>query len=293
MSTTSLDEALLVGVLIEAIERANVSLPLDVAAALVEAQSHEQDETAHGQLATILANINCACKFGLPICQDTGTPTFFVDAGTRSPHLPILRSAIVKAVTQATQQIPLRPNAVNALTGRNSGNNVGRHVPIIDWELTDGEDVLIRYLPKGGGSENASGLYMLTPNEGLPGAEAAVIEHLKENAPRACPPVVVGVGIGGSASLVLRLAKRSLLRPLGAPHSMEAVATIEARLTAAVNETGIGPMGLGGHTTALAVHVDIADRHPASFPVGIIVQCWADRRSSVRIRAAGNVEIGA
>ena len=292
MSATSLDEALLVGALVEAIERASVSLPTDVTAALAEARSHEQDEIARGQLATILANIDCAHGSGLPLCQDTGTPTFFVDAGTRSPYLPILRGAIGKAVAQATRQIPLRPNAVDPLTGRNSGNNVGRHVPIIDWELTGGDDVLIHYLPKGGGSENACGLYMLTPNEGLPRAEAVIVEHLRETAPRACPPVVVGVGIGGSADLALRLAKRSLLRPIGTPHPMEAVAAMEARLTAAVNETGIGPMGLGGHTTALAVHVDIADRHPASFPVGIVVQCWADRRSSVRIRATGDLEVG-
>jgi fumarate hydratase subunit alpha len=238
----------------------------------------------------MLENARVARENGLPLCQDTGTPVFFVRAGTESPWLADLEAAMRDAVGRATDSIPLRPSAIDPFTNRNVGN-VGRGVPVIDWDLVPGDEILITYVAKGGGSENASGLLLVAPGDGTAGVLRAVLAHVVRVAPRACPPVVVGVGIGGTADLALRLAKRALTRPLGARHDDPAVAAFEAELLVAINRSGIGPMGLGGACTALAVHADFAYRHPASLPVGVALQCWADRRVTVRIPASGIAEV--
>jgi fumarate hydratase subunit alpha len=277
-------------VLVEAIRRASISLPPDVVAGLRRCLEGETTELARLQLETMLENARVARENGLPLCQDTGTPVFFVRAGTESPWLADLEPAMRDAVRRATDSIPLRPSAIDPFTNRNVGN-VGRAVPVIDWDLVPGDEISITYVAKGGGSENASGLLLVSPGDGVGGVLRAVLAHVVRVAPRACPPVVVGVGIGGTADLALRLAKRALTRPLDARHDDPAVAAFESELLVAINRSGIGPMGLGGACTALAVHADFAYRHPASLPVGVALQCWADRRATVRVPASGIAEV--
>jgi len=277
-------------VLVEAIRRATVSLSPDIVVGLRRALDGETSDLARLQLETMLENARVARENGLPLCQDTGTPVFFVRAGTQSPWLANLEPALRDAVGRATDSIPLRPSAIDPFTNRNVGN-VGRGVPVIDWDLVPGEEIVVTYVAKGGGSENASGLLFVAPGDGTAGVLRAVLAHVVRVAPRACPPVIVGVGIGGTADLALRLAKRALTRPLDARHDDPAVAAFEADLLDAVNRSGIGPMGLGGACTALAVHADYAYRHPASLPVGVALQCWVDRRVTVRIPASGIAEV--
>ncbi len=276
--------------LVEAIRRASISLPSDVVAGLRRALEGETTELARLQLETMLENARVARENGLPLCQDTGTPVFFVHAGTESPWLADLPGALVDAVRVATDSIPLRPSAIDPFTNRNVGN-VGRGVPVIDWDLVPGEEIVVTYVAKGGGSENASGLLFVQPGGGSTAVLRAVLAHVVRVAPRACPPVVVGVGIGGTADLALRLAKRALVRRLDEHHADPSIAAFESELLDAVNRSGIGPMGLGGACTALAVHADFAYRHPASLPVGVALQCWVDRRVTVRIPASGIAEV--
>lgn len=284
----------LVGKLVEALREAATALPADVVRALEAARDREEGP-ARVQLEAILENVRLAREKGVPICQDTGTQTFFVRVGTAFPYLEELRAAIPEAVRRATREVPLRPNTVHPFTKRNPGDNTGRFIPYVTWELVPGDAAEVHLLPKGGGSENCCKLVMLTPARGIPGVVEAVVEHIAHCRGLPCPPTVVGVGIGGGADLSLKLGKLALLRPVGERHPEPEVAALEEELEEAINALGVGPMGLGGKTTVLAVHVEYAHRHPASFPLGIVVQCWADRRARVvisprgEIRVAGNV----
>lgn len=280
----------LVEKLAEALARASTLLPEEVVRALEEARAREEGP-ARVQLEAILKNVEMAKTEKLPICQDTGTPTFFVRFGLGFPHLKELVEAIPEAVRKATKEVPLRPNTVHPFTGKNPGDNTGRYIPAITWEPVSGDSVEIHVLPKGGGSENCCALKMLPPGVGLQGIKEAVVEHVVSCGGLPCPPTIVGVGIGGGADLALKLGKIALLRPLRARHPEPEVAALEAELEELINASGVGPMGLGGKTTVLAVHVEYAHRHPASLPLGIVVQCWAHRRATVSIGPDLSVKI--
>jgi len=280
----------LVEALAEALAHAATILPEEVVQALRRARDEEQGP-ARVQLEAILKNVEMAKAGNLPICQDTGTPTFFVRFGVDFPKLGELMEAIPEAVRQATKAVPLRPNSVHPFSGKNPGDNTGRFVPAVTWEPVPGNEVEIHVLPKGGGSENCCALKMLTPGVGLKGVKEAVVEHVVSCGGLPCPPTIVGVGIGGGADLAMKLGKLALLRPLGARHPEPEVAALEKELEELINASGVGPMGLGGKTTVLAVHVEYAHRHPASLPLGIVIQCWAHRRASVRIAADGSITV--
>jgi fumarate hydratase subunit alpha len=190
-------------------------------------------------------------------------------------------------VARATTHGPLRPNAVNPFTGRNSGDNLGPNAPAVTLTIVEGDGATVHLLPKGGGSEQLSALWMLPPADGIAGAKREILSHVQRAGGRPCPPVIVGVGIGGGADTCLRLAKRSLLRPLGSRNPDPDAAALEAELLEAINKLGVGPMGMGGRTTALAVHVEFAPRHPATFPVGLVMQCWCHRHRTLRIDRTG------
>jgi len=289
--STALDEAVVRDRLIDAVHRAVTDLPQDVEAALERARAAEPCGRAAAELTSILANVNVARTRRVPMCQDTGTLTFFVDAGTKSPFLARLPRMIADAAAAAALRIPLRANTVHPITGRNPGDNSGVGMPIVHWRLLEGACVRIAVLPKGAGGENMSRLLMLAPAEGVAGVKKAVVDHVIACGGMPCPPTVLGIGIGGGAETAMLLGKRALLRRLGDRHDDATVAVLEHELLDLVNATGVGPMGLGGATTCLAVHVGIAHRHPASLPVGIVVQCWADRRAWVELRADGSVEV--
>ena len=276
--------------LAEALAQAATVLPEDVVRVLEAARDREEGP-ARVQLEAILHNVRIAREGQVPICQDTGTPTFFVRFGTGFPHLAELAAAIPEAVRLATRKVPLRPNTVHPLTGENPGDNTGRHIPYVTWEPVDGDEVEIYLLPKGGGSENCCALKMLPPGVGLKGVKEAVVEHVVACGGKPCPPTIVGVGIGGGADLSLKLGKLALLRPVGERHPEPQVAALEEELEELINTSGVGPMGLGGKTIVLAVHVEYAHRHPASLPLGIVVQCWADRRAHVVISPSGEIVI--
>jgi len=264
------------------LKMAATKLPSDVEAALRTAHEQETDETALTQLSAILTNLEIA-DAGVPMCQDTGILIFYVKVGDKFPFIGEIKDAITKGVIKATAEVPLRPNAVNPIVGGNSGNNTGEKIPWINWEIVSGDSLEVTAFPKGGGSENVSIVGMLKPGVGLTGVKKLVVDNAMSYMGKACSPNIIGIGIGGGADIAIKIAKHQLQRPLSDSHSDPEVAKIEKEIMKAINATGIGPMGLGGKTTVLAVKVDYAMRHPASLPVGVAVQCWAARRSTAVI----------
>jgi len=277
--------------LLSAIRKAATILPRDVVTALEEAIQKEDSKLARAQLATILENIKIARTDSIPLCQDTGIQTFFVQAGVRSPYLELLKPVITQAVAEATATVPLRPNTVHPFTNKNSGDNLGRGMPVIDCELTESDKIIITLLPKGGGSENCCALKMLTPSAGISGIKNAIVDHVVACKGAPCPPTIVGVGIGGGADVAMKLAKRAILRKIKICHPEPTVAKLEEELLKLINKSGVGPMGLGGNTTSLAVHIEYAFRHPASLPLGIVLQCWANRRAQIQINKDGSIKV--
>ena len=279
----------LVTSLADALGRAVVRVSPELLATLERAYAEETNQLARMHLRSILDNIELAGREHLPVCEDTGIQTVFLDAGRDFPHLGELLRAIPEAVSQATVSGPLRPNTVNPFTGKNYGDNLGPGAPSITLTMVDGDSATLHLLPKGGGSEQLSGLWMLSPADGIAGLKREILTHVQDAGGRPCPPVILGIGIGGSADACLKLAKRSLLRPLGSHNPDPDAATLEVELLGAVNELGVGPMGMGGKCTALAVNVEFAPRHPATFPVGLVMQCWCHRHATVRIDSDGVV----
>ncbi|MGC9307287.1 MAG: fumarate hydratase [Thermoplasmatota archaeon] len=286
MSQNSLENEL-----VEAIRRAVTSVTPETQERLRAAVDTESSDAPKVQLTAILENIDVGTSESRPICQDTGTPTFFIQAGSDFPMLGELRETITSAVRRATKEVPLRPNAVDPITHENSNDNTGRHVPVIHWDIIDGNEATIHVIPKGGGSENMSKLVMMTPGRGLKGVKEIVLEHVAAMEGKACPPTIIGIGLGGGSDLALELAKKALLRPVGERHPEQQVAAMEEELLEKINRLGVGPMGVGGATTVMDVKIEYAHRHPASFPVGIVPQCWANRQMTVHVSADGTVEV--
>lgn len=276
--------------LVEGIRQAVTELPDDVVNALKKAREIEEGP-ARVQIDAILENVKVAGETSTPMCQDTGIQTFFIKSGAEFPYLGNIKEIITQAVKRASEEVPLRPNTVNPFTGENPGNNVGENIPYITWDIVDGSDCTIHIMPKGGGSENMCALNMMTPGKGIKGLKRFVVDHIVSCEGKPCPPTVVGVGVGGGADLSLKLGKKAVLRDIGDRNPDSQIAELEEELLSLINESGVGPMGLGGKTTVLDVHIEYAHRHPASFPIGIIVQCWADRRKKVKIDKNGSVEV--
>lgn len=257
------------------LRKAEIELPDDVASALRKAETAEENQVAKSQLQAILMNIELAKRHGVPMCQDTGIMIFFVEIGTEFQPGFDLETAIREAVILATAEVPLRPNAVDPLTRKNSLDNTGVGIPDIHWKFVPGNQLKITAAPKGAGSENMSSLRMFNPTE-TGNIKNFVLETVMNAGGMPCPPLTIGIGIGGSFDAAARLAKEALLEPLDTP--MEG---LEKEIFEAVNALGIGCMGLGGSTTALAVNVKTAHCHTASLPVAVNIQCWANRHASV------------
>jgi fumarate hydratase subunit alpha len=257
------------------LRKAEIELPDDVVSAIRKAETAEESQVAKSQLQAILMNIELAKRHGVPMCQDTGIMIFFVEIGTEFQPGFDLEAAIREAVILATVEVPLRPNAVDPLTRKNSLDNTGVGIPDIHWKFVPGNQLKITAAPKGAGSENMSSLRMFNPTE-TGNIKNFVLETVMNAGGMPCPPLTIGIGIGGSFDAAARLAKEALLEPLDTP--ME---ELEKEILEAVNALGIGCMGLGGSTTALAVHVKTAHCHTASLPVAVNIQCWANRHASV------------
>ncbi|MGB9741271.1 MAG: fumarate hydratase [Candidatus Bathyarchaeia archaeon] len=272
------------------LKQASIYLPEDVKKALKRAYNEETSEAGKTQLRAILDNIELAEKYKAPICQDTGTIIFYAKAGADVKNLDKIEQALVNATKKATKEIPLRPNSVDPFTQKNSGDNTGRYIPFIHWEIVPGDNLELTVMPKGGGSENVCVTGMLVPGEGIKGLKKFVVDAVIKAGAQPCPPNILGVAVGGGSDIAMTIAKKALLRPLGEHNSNPEIAKLEEEIFEAVNMTGIGPMGLGGKTTVLGVHIDYAFRHPASFPAAVAFNCWAARRASARIDSNGKVE---
>jgi len=227
-----------------------------------------------------------------PLCQDTGVHIFFVKMGDiGNPKLEKkMPSIIIDAVREATKKVPLRPNAVHPLTRKNPGDNVGDHMPYVNYTPIDADYIEITAMPKGAGSENMSRVAMLNPSDGIKGIKKFALDTVVGAGSKPCPPTIIGLGIGGSADISIKLAKMALLRPINQRHPDPAIAALEKELYDAFNALGIGVMGLGGKTTVIGVNAELGYCHTASLPVAINVQCWAGRKATARIYKDGRVE---
>lgn len=273
---------------VELLRKTVVKLPSDIEEAIKKAYESETDEVPKMQLKAIVDNIALAEKGNTPMCQDTGVTIFYATL-PRECKVNV-EKGIVEGVRRATKEVPLRPNAVHPLTRKNPGDNVGERMPYINWKLHDHPYIEITVMTKGAGSENMSQLAMLTPSAGIAGIKEFILNTTLRAGSNPCPPTVMGVGIGGSADIAMKLAKEALLRPINVRHKDPEVAKLEEELLEAMNMLGIGPMGLGGKTTMLGLNIEIAYCHTASLPVAVNVQCWAARRGTVRIWPDGKLE---
>jgi fumarate hydratase subunit alpha len=228
----------------------------------------------------------------MPMCQDTGVVAFMIRLGDDFPIRSKLKDILIEATKRGTKEIPLRPNAVDMFKG-NTGNNVGlrNHVPIIYIDIVKGETLEITAMPKGGGSSNVAAHRMLKPGLGLKGVKQFVIEAVAQAGSFGCPPYFVGVGVGGGEDVCMKLAKEALLKPFKVRSIDPEVAQVETELLEKVNKLGIGVMGLGEGPSVLDLHVEMAARHPASLPVGVVISCWALRHAKATINSKGEVKI--
>jgi len=277
---------------VEGLRKAATVMPDDVFNELKRRLETEKNPIARSQLEAIVNNIELAIKLSKPICQDTGIVSFFVKLGDDFPIRSKLKEILQRATEIATKEVPLRPNAVDLLKG-NTKTNVGLrgYIPWIYWELVPGDTLEIYVVPKGGGSSNVSKLFMLPPGVGWKGIKKAVIDAVIDAGSKGCPPYIIGVGIGGGEDMAMIIGKRALLRKIGERHPESFIANMELELLKAVNELGIGVMGLGEGPTAIDVHIEISARHPASLPVGIVMSCWALRHKRIVIDKEGNFQI--
>ncbi len=269
--------------IVELYRKVATSLPPDVEEALKSALPLEvEGSTAGSSLSVILENIKRARETARPMCQDTGVPVFYVKVpfGLSQNEL---KNTIIEATREATQKVPLRPNAVDIITDKNSGDNTGDGFPVIYFEEIPSGSLVIDLMLKGGGSENAGQTYKLPLEElgaerSLNGVRKCVLDAIQKAQGRGCPPYIVGVGIGAAKDQVARLAKEQLMRKLTDVNKSEELARFENQLLTEINELGIGTMGLGGRKTALGVKVGVNHRHPASYFVDVSLGCWAMRR---------------
>ncbi len=230
-----------------------------------------------------MENVKKAEHLGLPMCQDTGIPVFYV----RGRFDSSIAREIARGVERATKAVPLRPNTVDPITRENQGSNLGEGMPLIHFIPTDDDFTEISVLPKGAGSENMTRLGMLNPADGIDGVKRFVVDSVLDAGCRPCPPSIVGVGIGGTSDRCVEMAKEALLSPLDSENPDPALSKLEEELFIALNSSGLGPMGLGGATTVLGVKVRKAFCHTASLPVAVNIGCWATRRASARLTSDG------
>ena len=260
---------------------ANAHLPADVEAALAAARATEPWPLAKHTLGLLEKNLEMADQCALPICQDTGMAVVFAELGQEVHIDGDFEAAVNEGVRRGYGEGYLRKSIVgDPLRRVNTGDNTPAALHL---RLVPGDKLRLTVAPKGFGSENMSRLAMLRPADGVEGVERFVLETVRLAGPNPCPPMVLGVGIGGSFDGVALLAKQALLRPLDRPNPDGYYAALEKKLLAAVNELGIGPQGFGGKTTALGLAIETAPTHVAGLPVAVNVSCHATRRASAEL----------
>lgn len=254
-------------------------LPPTLISALKRAREEEESPVGKNVLAQLIDNAEKAKCMGCPSCQDTGMAVVFMDIGQ---DVHIMGGNLVEAVNEGVRQGYgegyMRKSVLHPLTRQNTGDNTPA---ILHTRIVDGDKIRITVAPKGFGSENMSRIKMLTPSAGMEGIYEFVVDTVKRAAANPCPPVVVGVGIGGTFEACALIAKRALLRDIGTPNPEPELAKMEEELLKRINALGIGPMGLGGSITALAVHIGLMHTHLAGLPVAVNMQCNAARHTEI------------
>lgn len=264
-------------------QQANFELDEDVLAALKQAQQSEQSPLGKEILHQLVENARVAEAKNLPLCQDCGSTVIFLEVG-QDTHVVggDLEAAVSEGVSQGYTQGYLRKSMVSQPFSERK-NTKDNTPPIIHTDIVPGDHIRIICLPKGAGSENMSRLAMLRPGDGREGIIEFVVRAVDEAGASPCPPLIVGVGIGATSEGAMLLAKKALLRPIGQPNPDPEIASLEKELLSRINDLGIGPMGVGGITTALAVHAEARPTHIASLPVAINLQCHCSRHKEARL----------
>ena len=281
---------------LELIRRAATDLPADIEAALHKARDAEDaGSAAQTTFDAILENVRMSRAASTPICQDTGTPIFYVYYPTGWSTLA-LKKQIREAVAEATAKSYLRPNSVETMTGKNTGNNLGDDFPYFHFEEWEESYLKVDLMLKGGGCENVGTQYSLPDdrleaNRDLEGVRRAVLDAVHQAQGMGCAPAVIGVAVGGDRGSSYIKSKEQFYRPLDDVNENPKLAELEQRLTREANTLGIGPMGFGGKTTVLSVKIDSLERLPASYFVTASYMCWADRRRSLIYHRDGQVTI--
>jgi fumarate hydratase subunit alpha len=254
---------------------ANTILEEDVIEAYAKGLEREESPVGRDALRQLLENARIAKEEGLPLCQDTGLAVVFVEVG-QDIHIVDgdINEAIHEGVRQGYRDGYLRASSLDPLTRKNFGDNTPA---IIHIEMVSGDRLKVSVAPKGFGSENMSRVVLFPPATGIEGVKKYIVQRVEESGPNPCPPVIVGVGIGGTFEKAALIAKKSLFRPLGQRHANPEIAQLEMELLEEINQLGIGPLGLGGTVTALDVHVETYPTHIASIPVAVNIQCHCDR----------------
>ncbi len=260
---------------------ANYELPDDVYQALKEALEKEKSPVGKAVLSMILENAELARQRVAPICQDCGLAVVFLEIG-QEVHFTggSLKEAIYEGVRKGYKEGYLRKSTCHPFTRANVGDNTP---PVIHYDIVPGDKVRIVVAPKGGGSENMSMVTMLKPADGLEGVIETVVNRVKEAGGNPCPPIIVGVGVGGTFERSAFLAKKALLRPVGKPNPDVELAKVEQEILERINKLGIGPMGWGGTVTALAVHFEMEPVHIASLPCAVNINCHVARHKEIII----------
>ena len=257
----------------------------DILEGLEQAMAAERNERARQYLDIIIQNAQIATQNGTVICQDTGVPTFYIRTSLGFPYQDSIQDAFDEAMRELTlKEFPMRSMVVNPLTREERGDNTGKNVPILHFELEPGLDYLeIMAAPKGAGSENKSALKMLVPADGIEGVKKFVVDTVKAAGSSPCPPMVVGVGIGGTLELAGLCAKRAAMRDVDTRNPDPRYAAFEEELLGLLNDLGTGPQGLGGTTTAFKVNVEFCATHIASLPVAVNINCHAARHAEAEL----------
>lgn len=262
-------------------QRANFYLPADVLEALADARAEEVSPFGQAVLDQILKNNEIAAEEGIPICQDCGAAVVFLEMGEGVKITGgNLFKAVEEGVRQGYKEGYLRKSLCHPFTRKNTGDNTPAMVYL---DIVPGDRLKITVCPKGGGSENMSSLKMLNPSDGIEGVKKFVIDTVREAGSNPCPPIVVGVGIGGTFEKTAYLSKKALLREIGSQNPDPELAALERELLLKINNLGIGPAGLGGHVTALAVHIEMLPCHIASLPVAVNLNCHAARHKEAML----------
>ena len=269
-------------VLGEMLTRTAGGIPPDILSAIKEAQVRETKELAKKQLEAILSSASLSYERHLPLCQDTGLVTLFI-SGELIQHFEEVEQALNSAVENLTANGGMRANVVHPLTRKNTGSNTGLNQPEVLLDKTT-KETTVKMILKGAGSENFTSLKMMVPTASRQDIMRYILQTVIDAGGKTCPPNILGIGIGGSAIQAMFNSKLALLRRVGARNLDPEVAQFETSIVKAANELGIGTMGLGGDTTVLDAHVEIAGTHTACLPVAISFGCWANRVSEAELR---------